>query len=66
MKRPKLTPKRASGPAGTSSEREARYFAGYEAIPDNDENFEAIARIGIEGLRNLDREEPSPASPNKP
>jgi metal-responsive CopG/Arc/MetJ family transcriptional regulator len=34
------------------AELEARYFAGYQAIPDNDEDFKAIARIGAETLRN--------------
>jgi metal-responsive CopG/Arc/MetJ family transcriptional regulator len=34
------------------AEREARYFAGYQAIPDNDEDFEGIAAIATETLRN--------------
>lgn len=33
------------------AEREARYFAGYQAIPDTDEDFEGIARLGAEMLR---------------
>jgi hypothetical protein len=66
MKRPKGTPKTASAAAETAREREARYFAGYEAISDNDEDFQAIARIGIENLRDMDREEPSAANPTKP
>ena len=34
------------------AEREARYFAGYTAIPDRgDKDFEAIERVGIEDLR---------------
>ncbi|HEX9494530.1 MAG TPA: hypothetical protein VGA38_02080 [Candidatus Limnocylindria bacterium] len=36
----------------TDAEREARYFAGYQAIPDaDDEDFEAINRLAIEMLR---------------
>jgi hypothetical protein len=66
MKRPKGTPTTASAPAETAREREARYFAGHEAIPDNDEDFQAIVRIGIEDLRDMDREEPSAANPTKP
>ena len=34
------------------AEREARYFAGYQAIPDGtDEDFAAIERAAIEDLR---------------
>lgn len=35
----------------SEAEREARYFAGYQAIPDSDEDFTAIARMGAETLR---------------
>jgi len=35
----------------SEAEREARYFAGYEAIPDTDDDFEGVARIGAELLR---------------
>ncbi|HEV2250421.1 MAG TPA: hypothetical protein VGT60_07935 [Candidatus Limnocylindria bacterium] len=34
------------------AEREARYFAGYTAIPDRgDTDFEAFERVGIEDLK---------------
>jgi metal-responsive CopG/Arc/MetJ family transcriptional regulator len=36
------------------AEREARYFAGYEAIPDNDEDFKGVARLGAAVLRRGD------------
>ena len=43
---------RDPGSRETEAEREARYFAGYEAIPDgNDEDFKAIQRLAIESLR---------------
>lgn len=29
----------------TEAEREARYVAGYRAIPDTDEDFSGIARL---------------------
>ena len=36
------------------TEREARYFAGYRAIPDGgDEDFQAIERVAIEDLRKI-------------
>lgn len=35
----------------SEADREARYFAGYEAIPDNDEDFKAVERAGVEDLR---------------
>jgi len=36
----------------SEAEREARYFAGYAAIPDRgDKDFEAIERVGIEDLK---------------
>jgi metal-responsive CopG/Arc/MetJ family transcriptional regulator len=35
------------------TEREARYFAGYQAIPDGDDvDFKATERAAIEDLRN--------------
>jgi metal-responsive CopG/Arc/MetJ family transcriptional regulator len=34
----------------SEAEREARYFAGYEAIPDDDEVFKGVARLGAEAL----------------
>lgn len=35
------------------AEREARYFAGYERIPDGDDaDFKAIEQAAIEDLRN--------------
>lgn len=38
----------------SEAEREERYFAGYRAIPDgDDEDFAAIERAGIEDLRDL-------------
>lgn len=38
-----------------NAEREERYFAGYRAIPDtDDEDFKAIERAGIEDLRDTD------------
>lgn len=37
------------------AEREARYFAGYAAIPDgNDEDFGAIQRAAIEDLKGIE------------
>ena len=35
------------------AEREARYFAGYEAIPDTDDDFQGVTRLGAEALRRL-------------
>lgn len=36
----------------SEAEREARYFAGYAAIPDgDDEGFEAIERAAVDDLR---------------
>lgn len=36
----------------SESEREARYFAGYQAMPDGgDEDFKAIERAAIQDLR---------------
>ena len=49
--------------AETEREREARYFAGYRAIPDDDEDFAAVSAIGIEELRGLDDAGPSPLKP---
>jgi hypothetical protein len=41
-----------AGRAETEAEREARYFAGYQALPDgDDEDFMAIQRLAIEALR---------------
>lgn len=37
----------------TEAEREARYFAGYDAIPDTDEDFAGIARVAAKTLREL-------------
>lgn len=38
----------------TEAEREARYFAGYTAIPDgNDEDFRAIEQAAIEDLKEI-------------
>jgi len=37
----------------TEAEREARYFAGYEAIPDTDEDFNGLSRLAAETLRKL-------------
>lgn len=38
--------------AETDAQREARYFAGYEAVPDGaDEDVKAIPRLAIENLR---------------
>jgi metal-responsive CopG/Arc/MetJ family transcriptional regulator len=37
------------------ADREARYFAGYAAIPDgNDEDFRAIQRAAIEDLKGIE------------
>jgi len=33
------------------AERESRYFAGYEAIPETDDDFQGVARLGAEALR---------------
>jgi len=41
--------------AETAPDREARYFARYEAVPDDDEDFKAIGRLGIESLRELEQ-----------
>ncbi len=44
----------------TEAEREARYFAGYQAIPDgDDEDFKAIGRLAIETLRELEDQGPT-------
>ncbi len=43
----------------TEAEREARYFAGYEAIPDDDEDFKAIERLAIESLRDSEDDRPT-------
>jgi metal-responsive CopG/Arc/MetJ family transcriptional regulator len=37
----------------TDAEREARYFAGYEATPDTDDDFKGVARLAAETLRKL-------------
>ncbi|GAC1459451.1 MAG: hypothetical protein NVS1B1_04140 [Candidatus Limnocylindrales bacterium] len=37
----------------TEAEREARYFAGYEAIPDTDEDFKGLSRLAAQTLRKL-------------
>ena len=38
----------------SKEEREERYFAGYRAIPDtDDEDFKAIERVGLETLRKV-------------
>ena len=37
----------------TEAEREARYFAGYEAIPDTDEDFAGVARVAEKTLHVL-------------
>lgn len=37
----------------TEADREARYFAGYEAIPDTDEDFKGVSRVAAETLRAL-------------
>ena len=36
------------------AEREARYFAGYQAIPDTDDDFQGITRLGAELLGRID------------
>ena len=36
-----------------SAEREARYLAGYEAIPDTDDDFAGVARVAEQTLREL-------------
>ena len=39
----------------SEAEREARYFAGYRAIPDgDDDDFKAIERVGIEDLKDAE------------
>ncbi|MDP9245482.1 MAG: hypothetical protein M3O64_02415 [Chloroflexota bacterium] len=50
-----------SSPTETEAEREARYFAGYRAIPDDDADSQAWCRAAIEGLRSADLDVP-PAS----
>ena len=43
----------------TEAEREARYFAGYQAIPDaDDEDFKALDRLAIESLRESEDQPP--------
>ena len=35
------------------AEREARYFAGYAAIPDTDDDFKGVAALGAAALGRL-------------
>ena len=41
-------------PGHSGSERDARYVAGYAAIPDEvDGDFKAIEQVAVEDLRNV-------------
>ena len=52
-------------PAESEAELEARYFAGYQAFPDDDEDFRAIDRMAVESLQQLDRDDPPPATTDR-
>ena len=38
----------------SEAELEARYFAGYKAIPDTDDDFQGVTRLGAELLGLID------------
>ncbi len=52
-------------PAESEAELVARSVAGYQAFPDNDEEFAAIDRMAVQSAQQLDRDDPPPATPKR-